>query len=289
MKIEILGIKIDQVNLPEALKLIKKWLTAEGQRQVVTINPEFVVAAQKDEVFRNILNNADLATCDGAGLVWAAKFLKQEKLERVTGVDLIEALLSCHPEEPGQMTGQRGDPTGLPPVSPSLGGRSLALPRNDIYKIYLLGGKEGAAKQVAEKYIGKVAGFDQGGPLLQCHPEAGEAGRGDPIENKCWQFENNNQVLEKINASEANILLVALPQVRQEKWIRDNLAKVPKIKVAIGVGGTFDFLSGQVRRAPLFLRRLGLEWLYRLIQEPRRLSRIYNATIKFGWLVVKKK
>mgnify|MGYP001602545979 FL=1 len=60
---------------------------------------------------------------------------------------------------------------------------------------------------------------------------------------------------------------------------------MPNIKIAMGVGGSFDFISGHIKRAPLFLRRLGLEWMYRLIQEPRRIGRIFNATIKFVLLV----
>ena len=76
---------------------------------------------------------------------------------------------------------------------------------------------------------------------------------------------------------------------KQELWIKENIKKMPSIKVAMGVGGTFDFLSGKIKRAPGWMRNLGLEWLYRLIQEPKRIGRIYNAIIKFGFLVLKEK
>jgi N-acetylglucosaminyldiphosphoundecaprenol N-acetyl-beta-D-mannosaminyltransferase len=64
---------------------------------------------------------------------------------------------------------------------------------------------------------------------------------------------------------------------------------MPNIKVAIGVGGTFDYLAGKISRAPKWLRLIGLEWLFRLIKEPKRIRRIYNAIVKFGYLVIKQK
>ena len=84
-------------------------------------------------------------------------------------------------------------------------------------------------------------------------------------------------------------MFVAFGMGKQEKWIYENLSKMPSVKIAMGVGGSFDFISGKVKRAPLFLLRLGLEWMYRLVQEPRRFKRILNATVKFTYLVLKSK
>jgi N-acetylglucosaminyldiphosphoundecaprenol N-acetyl-beta-D-mannosaminyltransferase len=96
-------------------------------------------------------------------------------------------------------------------------------------------------------------------------------------------------VIKKINDSGANILLVAFGQVKQEIWIKDNLPLMPSVKVGIGIGGTFDYLTGKIKRPPAWLRRVGLEWSYRLIIMPSRAGRIYNATVKFTWLVLKEK
>ncbi len=96
-------------------------------------------------------------------------------------------------------------------------------------------------------------------------------------------------ILEEICNSGAQILFVAFGMGKQEKWIYENLPKLPNVKVAMGVGGSFDFISGAIKRAPLFLRKLGLEWVYRLIQEPRRIGRIFNATAKFTYLVLRSK
>lgn len=92
---------------------------------------------------------------------------------------------------------------------------------------------------------------------------------------------NSEKCMEAINKVKPDLLLVALNFPRQEKWIAANLPKLPSVKLAIGVGGAFDFISQARMRAPLILRKLGLEWLYRLILEPRRLGRIWNATIVF--------
>ncbi len=99
----------------------------------------------------------------------------------------------------------------------------------------------------------------------------------------------DNGILEQISQSGAEVLFVAFGMGKQEKWIYENLTKMAGVKVAMGVGGAFDFISGKVRRAPLFLRKLGLEWVYRLVQEPKRIGRIFNATAGFCYLVLKKK
>lgn len=82
------------------------------------------------------------------------------------------------------------------------------------------------------------------------------------------------QVLNKIQKSQATVLLVAFGAPRQEKWIRRNLDQLPVVS-ALAVGGLFDFYSGRIPRAPQWLRELGLEWTYRLYQEPERMWRRY--------------
>ncbi|MFH1522413.1 MAG: WecB/TagA/CpsF family glycosyltransferase [Patescibacteria group bacterium] len=78
-----------------------------------------------------------------------------------------------------------------------------------------------------------------------------------------------------------DILFVTLGAPYQEKIIYHILPKLPSVKLAIGVGGAFDFLTGKIKRAPKFMRIIGLEWLWRLFKQPRRWKRIYNAVIVF--------
>ena len=104
--------------------------------------------------------------------------------------------------------------------------------------------------------------------------------------------------LKKSDASQKNlnsdllrksplILFVALGSLKQEKWIKNNLKRMPNVKLAIGVGGAFDFISGRVKRAPEFMRKIGLEWLWRLIIQPWRIKRIFNSVFIFPYLIIK--
>ena len=89
-KIEILGVGISRIGLAEVLAEINRWISGVDRHYIVTVNPEFIVEAQEYKGFKQVLNNATIATCDGVGLVWASG----GKLIRVTGVDLTQKLLN---------------------------------------------------------------------------------------------------------------------------------------------------------------------------------------------------
>jgi N-acetylglucosaminyldiphosphoundecaprenol N-acetyl-beta-D-mannosaminyltransferase len=106
--------------------------------------------------------------------------------------------------------------------------------------------------------------------MLQRYPGLEIAGARDGY----FRPEEEGAVIEAINGSGARILLVAFGAPRQELWIarwRDRLAP----PVAMGVGGLFDFYSGRIPRAPVWMREIGLEWVFRLMQEPGRMWRRY--------------
>ena len=123
--------------------------------------------------------------------------------------------------------------------------------------LFLLGGRPGIAdsmaEQLREKYGVEVAGTAHG--YFDRETE-------------------NERICEQINQSGAEILLVAFGAPLQEKWISENKARL-RARVLMGVGGLFDFYSGRTRRAPRWLREIGLEWLYRMVQEPGRMWRRY--------------
>lgn len=148
--------------------------------------------------------------------------------------------------------------------------------------VYLLGsGSDEVIHKTAENLLKKfsnlkIAGMDKG-PKINENPDG------------TILTENNEVVLEKINQTGAQILFVAFGMGKQEKWVYENLDKLPNIKIVMGVGGSFDYISGTVKRPPLFLRRIGLEWMYRLFKQPGRLGRILNAVIKFNILLITQK
>lgn len=96
----------------------------------------------------------------------------------------------------------------------------------------------------------------------------------------------HDEVLHKIIMAAPDILFVAFGHNKQEKWIAENLRNLPSIKIAMGVGGAFDYFSQKIKRAPKFFRALGLEWLWRLILQPIRLKRIFKATMVFPFLLL---
>lgn len=123
------------------------------------------------------------------------------------------------------------------------------------WRIFFLGAAPGvaecAAKLLAERYPGlKIAGCYAGSP----RPEEEDA------------------ILSQVQAAQPDVLFVAYGAPRQDLWIARNQAR-SGVPVAIGVGGSFDFIIGEVRRAPQWVQRAGLEWLHRLAREPWRLRR----------------
>ena len=96
--------------------------------------------------------------------------------------------------------------------------------------------------------------------------------------------EEQPDIVARINAAKPDVLFVALGNPKQELWMGRNAAKLD-VGVMIGIGGTFNFIAGRVKRAPKWMQKSGLEWIYRIIQEPGRLWKRYAyGLVKFGWL-----
>ncbi len=148
---------------------------------------------------------------------------------------------------------------------------ALAAERGDTARVFLLGAREGIAE--------KAANF-----LTNKHPRLQIAGcyAGSPA------IEEELGIVERINASGAQILFVAYGPPKQELWIARNASRLKNVMVAMGVGGTFDTLAGIVPRAPKWMRDAGFEWAYRLLREPRRIKR-QMAIPYFMWLIVTQK
>lgn len=99
----------------------------------------------------------------------------------------------------------------------------------------------------------------------------------------------SKELIKKINDYSPAILFVALGFPEQEKVVAGNLTDFKDVNLALGVGGTFDFITGKKRRAPRLFRYLGLEWLWRLIIQPKRIKRIWRATVVFMYKVLSTK
>lgn len=134
--------------------------------------------------------------------------------------------------------------------------------------LYLLGSKPGIGELAAQK-------------MMQKHPKLKIAGIADGY------FQDETPVIDKINASGADVLFVCLGAPKQEQFMARH-QKALHVKLMAGLGGTLDSFAGTVKRAPKWMIRLNLEWLYRLIKEPKRFKRMLRLP-KYLWAVVCKR
>ena len=139
------------------------------------------------------------------------------------------------------------------------GERVLALAAKKGYGVFLLGDKPGVAEVAAQR-------------LSSRYPDLRVVGRNDGYFEKSGAA--NDDVIEKINASGAQILFVCLGAPLQEKWIATNRHALTTVRLAACLGGSLDVYAGTAKRAPAFFIKMRMEWLYRLIREPRRLGRM---------------
>ena len=266
-KKNIVGVDITNASKNEILEYIVKSVENFKKKYfVVTPNPEFLVLANKNLEFKNILNRADLASADGIGIIIAAKFLGQPLKGRFTGVDLVESLCKQVVRKP--------------------------------ITVGFLGGRSGVAEETAEclqlKYPGLRVVF-----AASEWPEEPYSNIQAKVESRRLKVENKKS-FHPLSSTVKNpsstfnplpsgidILFVAFGAPKQEFWISENLDKIP-VKIAIGVGGAFDYISGRVGRAPSWMQNIGVEWLYRLVRQPWRIWRQLSL-LEFIWLVLKEK
>jgi N-acetylglucosaminyldiphosphoundecaprenol N-acetyl-beta-D-mannosaminyltransferase len=266
-RIKILKVEVDKVTSEEALENIRFFLFSDKGHCIVTLNSEMIVRANRDEEFRKIINSADLVVADGMGFLRAASFLKKKSgkfLPDLKNLFLTGLYSFLYPGKIEDVLPEKISGIDL----------IYEICESDFIKtkkIYLIGAEEGIAEKTKEV-------------LEKKYPQIGIVGAEEGI-SKESTAEENEKLIERINAKNPDILFVAFGAPKQEKWISENIQKLPSVRVAMGVGGSFDFISGKIPRAPKILRTHGLEWLWRLILQPQRIKRIYNATFKLIWLI----
>lgn len=260
-KIEILGVGITVDEEKKVLEEVVKAIKTGKKFTIVTPNPEIMVYAKKHKLYQTILNSAWIALPDGVGLVWAAKLLRKPLKTRITGVDFIEKLCQVVKEKPVSMG--------------------------------FLGGEPGIAERAVECLREKCPWIKVSFVGQEWDQTGFRAAEKYQVASSKYQVENKENAIHDTKYMTQNtkktidLLFVAYGFPKQEEWIAKNLEELP-ITGAIGVGGSFDYLSGAVMRAPGFVRAAGFEWLFRLIRQPWRWKR-QLALLEFIWMVVKEK
>ncbi|MGB2783186.1 MAG: WecB/TagA/CpsF family glycosyltransferase [Atribacterota bacterium] len=248
-RIKLFQVGFDQMDNEKTIQKIEEFIITKKSHQIVTPDTLAVLRARKDSEYYNILKSADLVTPDGAGILWATATLNHPLPERVTGIDIIHNI--C------QLAAKKG------------------------YSLYLLGSYpdvvKGTALNLNKKYPGiRIAGTHHG--YFNCE-DCEDIKNGNIVWNK-----KEEEIVAEIKEKRPDILLVGMGVPKQEKWINKNLNRLD-VPVCIGVGGSFDVLSGRIPRAPLWMQRHGMEWIYRSIKQPNRAFRTL-ALFYFIWLVI---
>lgn len=225
----VLGAQIDALSWDATIDRLLGWARARESRYVTICNVHVVVSASRDTAYRDIINDSDMATPDGAPVAWMLRRQGFADQPRISGPDLMWAL--C----------ERAAAEGLP--------------------IYCYGSTELTLALLEARLR---AAF----PALSMKKES------PPF--RALSVEEDAAAVDRIHASGAGIVFVGLGCPKQERWMAEHRGRINA--VMIGVGAAFDFHAGTVRRAPAWMREHGLEWLHRLLSEPRRLWKRYLVT-----------
>ena len=252
-KISLLGVGFTQGSEKRILEeVMEKVENSTVSFYIVTPNPEMIVAAQSDVEFRKALNNAEVALADGVGVTVGAALLGKQGISRITGVDFMESL--C------KQAAEKGVSIGF------------------------LGGGDGVAERTSECLKKKYPGLK----VVFVASEWSESGfvNAQAVKDERVKSKEDGIISHKSpnRKQTIDLLFVAFGFPKQEFWMAKHIGKLP-VKMMMGVGGAFDYLSGDVSRAPKYMRDLGLEWLFRLVSQPWRIKR-QIALPKFILLVL---
>ena len=262
-KRSLLGVEIDELRGEEVVEKVKEWTKDKGRAKVIaTVYSEFLVEADENRDFRRVLNKADLKVVDGALVLGGLRYQEMNEIK--------PGLVGN-----GLRVGWRGlrDGNGETVTGVWLFERLMEEAAGQGWKVFLLGGFGETSRKLKEK-------LEEDHPGLEIECDAG----GQSVGNI---KEENQRVVRKINEFKPELLMVAYGPVRQEEWMVENRRKL-KVKVMIGLGGTFDEVLGLIPRSPEWMDRSGLRWLWRVYKQPKRLKRVWKAVVVCPWRLYKK-
>ncbi len=271
MKTDIAGLKIDSITKGELLEQLRQKISAGQKTFVTTPYSEFLYAALKDNGLLDILNRADFAIPDGIGIFWAKRFLEIPLTATSYWGKIIQAYWQAKWTLAACIFNRKWI---LSALQEKISGADLVwdlakLAEDNNLSIYLLGGFGDTPELAANRLISESA---------------------NQLKVVGWSNKNpaDSTIIDDIKKVAPDILLVAFGPIKQEKWIVENLPNL-SVKLAIGLGGTFDYLAGKQTPPPHIIRAIGLEWLWRLFTQPHRIKRIYNATFGLANLLILEK
>ena len=276
--LNILGSKAELAALPEGKLLIN------------TINAHSYNTARKDELFAEALTNGDVLIPDGVSIVKACRWIKAKSLpkERIAGWDLFEFEMNKF-EECGMKNvecGVNGEECGMNNFSLDNSQSASAdhstfntqhSPLRSPQRTVMF---MGSSQKVLDLIVKRAA---------EVYPHLKIVTYSPPYKPE-FSEEDNKAIVEAINAADPDLLWIGMTAPKQEKWTYSHWNEL-NIHCHVGtIGAVFDFFAGTVERAPMWWQRHGLEWLYRLLKEPKRMWRRYIiGNTLFLWNMLKEK
>lgn len=281
----LFGVKVTTASESDIIEYIYSVLTTTTKKlSIFTPNPEIIARASKSSSYKDILNSGSILLPDGSGLILGSWLVGSPLLYRITGVDfmvrLIKEIGEKHPEHPLSVGFLGAKPNialrtaqclqrAYPSVSVGFIGEEWpASQRGEDKGVFI---PKALQKKIAEKQFGNM------GELRKAIHAEPRGKKNDP-----QNYAKLNGVVSRMvphsSAPSIDILFVAFGAPKQEEWIHEHLSHIP-FRIAMGVGGSFDFITGEVSRAPWVIRLIGLEWLYRLVKEPWRWKRQLSLLI----------
>jgi len=245
----IFGVRLhERTSTSDVRRTLGAFLDGGTTRRVFTPNPEILLYARDHPDFAALLNGADLALPDGAGIALVQLLRHRRRVRRWPGIDLAELAI--------RQAAARGD------------------------RVMLVGGEGDAGPRAAARWRREVPGL-----AVEAAGSGVSIGEGGAATSP----QEGRRLIESIRAAAPQVVLVALGAPKQERWIDHHAEDIPSARIMVGVGGALDVWGGGLRRAPRPFHALGLEWLWRLAQQPRRLPRIVRATLVFPWLALRER
>ncbi len=240
----ILGIPVHPLTVTQLHHHIANYIAQNAHALILNVNVHCMNLSVEYSWLRQLLNQAEIVFCDGAGVMLGAKILGHQVPERITYADWFWQLAEF------------SEPQG--------------------YTFYFLGAKPGVAETAAQK-------------LRKQFPHLQIVGIQDGYFDKTPNSLENEAIIQDINRHAPNILVLGLGMPLQEQWLLENWDRLT-VNVALTGGAVFDYISGELQRAPQWMTDNGLEWLGRLLIEPRRLWKRYIVgNPRFLWRVLKQR
>jgi N-acetylglucosaminyldiphosphoundecaprenol N-acetyl-beta-D-mannosaminyltransferase len=272
----LFGVNVNPLSWAEISIEIENILQQNQLSYLVTLNPEIFLKTLSSPSYRDVINRARVVTVDGVGIQAAADFIDQPIANRPI---IRELMFLIETIKVGLKVAGIGRFRLIPE---KITGADLVMKLFEQaqvkgWRVFILGGTF-KSLDLAVKKINldfpqiNIVGYQDGGRI-------DDLGRG----------ENDENLVNVINESRADILLVCFGAPKQEYWINNQLNNLSKVRLAMCLGGSVDYISGDQKRAPYLFRKISLEWLWRLINQPWRLGRIIKAIIVFPLYIAQNK